>query len=167
MAYTDSSNADILMHQIPEISIDDVLPMALGFDVCVLDSSTEDGHRCGVMDVLIEKNSKYPVRGSGVYCQKTAHATSASLMLYEGDHHEVQRNFFLTQLQISEIPPRQVNQCDSISVELAVDRNGIAKITAEANNVEFTKELPVQSNDGHLSSEEIEVLHREVASWFD
>ena len=91
------------MNQIPETFIEDVLPMNFGFDVCVIDEREPDGHRCGVMDVLIEKNSKYPVRGSGIYCQKVPTASTATLMLYEGHHEDVDKNYFLTKLQITEV----------------------------------------------------------------
>merc|ERR1712154_539999 len=162
MAYTDHSNADILQNQIPhKLSVDDVLPMSFGFDVCLIDYEQEDGHRCGVMDILIQKNSKYPTKGSGVYCQKLPSASTATLMLYEGDDHDVKNNFFLTKLEISDVPIRSEYECDNILVELSIDSNGIANISAKTNQQTFTKQLPVQSNDGHLTDDEIKMFREE------
>jgi len=181
MAYSEPSNADIVHHQIlggaasasaVNVRVDDVLPMSFGFDVCVMDYEQEDGHRCGVMDILIHKNSKYPSKGSGVYCQKVATASTATLMLYEGDHEQVAHNFFLTKLEINEVPPRNDYECNNIVVELEIDENGIANITArtndqlnESNNKVYSKQLPVKSNDAHLSAQEIQLLHSQIVEW--
>merc|ERR1712087_727757 len=163
MSYADPANADILSTQIPThehiLTVDDVLPMALGFEVCVMSEhghGDSDGMKCGMMDALITKNSKYPTSGSGVYCQKRPTSTTAALALYEGDHEETERCFFLTKLEISDVPLRAFDECKNINVTLAVDANGIASIEATTNERVYRKQLPIKSYDGRLNAEEVE-----------
>ncbi len=41
-----------------------------------------------------------------------------------------------------------------------------ANITAKTNNQVFTKQLSVQSNDGHFTHQQIKVLNKQVMKWF-
>ena len=169
--YTDSNNIDILQNQIQQdsISIDDVLPMSFGFDVCIIDNNSDDGsgHKCGIMDILINKNSKYPTKGIGIYCQKISSASTATLMLYEGDDKKVSNNFFLTKLEIFDVPKRSEYECNNIMVELSIDNNGIVNITAKTkNNQIYTKQLPVKSNNGYLNDQQIKILNKQLMQWF-
>ncbi len=90
--------------------------MSFGFDVCIIDMSAQDGHKCGIMDILIKKNSKYPTKGEGIYYQKLPTSNTATLMLYEGDNEQVKYNFFLSEYE-----------CNNIKVELMTDENGGCK----------------------------------------
>ncbi len=104
MGYDQNVISDI--SDIVAINVTDVLPMDLGFEVCVIDYSQVDNQRCHVMDTLIPKNSRYPTKGNGIYCQKEPKGKTATLNLYEGDNEDTRKNVFLTNLEIFNVPER-------------------------------------------------------------
>jgi len=157
-----------------EPSITDVLPMDLGFEVCMVDPTQEDGRSCHVMDVLIHKNSPYPIRNHSVYCQKEPDGTLATLNLYEGDSDDVRKNVFIGKLEIFDVPPRTKDQCGNIRVDLILDADGVAQIEAKTydrsnSNVPtnvYNTSLPVKTNNGSLCAEDVQELRNEILSWF-
>eukprot|EP01084_Bolivina_argentea_P064725 117995_1 len=160
-----------LINEMIEINVTDVLPMNLGFEVCIIDYTQVNNQRCHVMDILIPKNSRYPTKGNGIYCQKEAKGSTATLNLYEGDNNDTRENVFLTNLEIFNVPERDGNVCKNILVELSVDSDGICKINAKTidkngNSKQYTKLLPIKSNDGSLSDEKINKLRQQMLSWF-
>ena len=167
-----------------QIVLEDVIPLSLGFGICVsktkgpghgLEGDIGGGPQCGVMDVIIEKNSHYPTRAQVTYCQKDPKSSVAKLDLYEGEGEMVDDNYLLSHLSISGIPPRDPSVCDSIIVEFIIDENGIATIEAMVNDKSSPKEetqrfsntLSVVSDDGHLSKGDIQALRNGMNRWFE
>merc|ERR1719491_561553 len=146
------------------IVLEDVIPLSLGFSICL--SSKNASTDCGVMDVIVAKNSQYPTRAQATYCQKEPSSSIAKLELYEGDARDVRENYLLAHLQIENIPPRDPNVCDSIIVEFIIDADGIAKIEAKVNDQSFNQTLAVVSKDGNLRAKEIAQMRREMVPWF-
>lgn len=126
------------------------------------------------MSTVIHKNSPYPVRNSTVYCQKEPDGTAVILSLYEGDDNDVRKNFFLGKLEIFDVPPRSKDVCNNIRVDLIIDKSGIARIEArtydEGNSNqpvnEYTKEIPVKTNNGSLCAGNVQHLKDEILTWF-
>jgi len=159
---------------VKQIVLEDVIPLSLGFSICITDANKESKPQCGVMDVIVAKNSHYPTRAEVTYCQKDPNSSIAKLDLYEGENHLVKDNYLLSHLSISNIPKREPTVCDSIIVEFIIDKNGIATIEAIVNdknkrNIErrkFSNSLSVISNDGNLSQRDIEDLKERMIEWF-
>ena len=159
---------------VKQIVLEDVIPLSLGFSICITDANKESKPKCGVMDVIVAKNSHYPTRAEVTYCQKDPNSSIAKLDLYEGENHLVKDNYLLSHLSISNIPKREPTVCDSIIVEFIIDKNGIATIEAIVNdknkrNIErrkFSNSLSVISNDGNLSQRDIEDLKERMIEWF-
>eukprot|EP01084_Bolivina_argentea_P086630 156574_1 len=151
-----------------QIVLEDVIPLSLGFSICLIDSSSD--MECGIMDVIIEKNSHYPTATNVTYCQKDPSSSIATLHLYEGESEFVRNNYLLSHLSISNIPKRNANDaCDSIIVEFVIDKNGIAQIHAtvnDKNKTKFYSQLSVVSNDSNLSKKQIKHAKVEVMQWF-
>ena len=154
---------------VKEIVLEDAIPLSLGFGIC-----SKNDSRCGVMDVIIEKNSHYPTRQQVTYCQSDPSSSVAKLDLYEGENEMVKDNYLLSRLSISGIPPRDPGICDSIIVEFIIDKDGIAMIEAVVNDrngtneekQKFTNTLSVVSDDGNLSKRDIKTLRNGMISWF-
>merc|ERR1712228_138603 len=152
-----------------QIVLEDVIPLSLGFSICTM--AIDDGlTRCGIMDVIVEKNSHYPTSAQVKYCQKDPNSSIAKLDLYEGDDALVSNNYLLSHLSISGIPHRDADVCESIIVQFIIDKNGIAVIEAvinDDNKTAFKKSLSVASNDVNLSMDEIAMLKQKMIAWFD
>jgi len=153
-----------------DVILEDVLPLALGFSVC---KYVQKQYECGIMDVIVPKNAKYPTKSPPVvYCQKEPISTVVNLSLYEGDEKYVKDNFFLGSLEISGIPPRHPDRCESILVNFLIDKNGIAEINAVVNDNEqnpirtFETQLHVAAKDGSLGDEDIKRQKEVLRKWF-
>mmetsp|Transcript_34916 Transcript_34916/g.30772 ORF Transcript_34916/g.30772 Transcript_34916/m.30772 type:complete len:1110 (+) Transcript_34916:33-3362(+) len=164
---------------VKQIVLEDVIPLSLGFSICITDANKELNNKksetkCGVMDVIIEKNSHYPTRAEVTYCQKDPNSSIAKLDLYEGENEFVKDNYLLSHLSISNIPKREPTVCDAIIVEFIIDKNGIATIEAIVNDKnkknrerqKFSNSLSVVSNDGNLSGQDIQELKERMIEWF-
>jgi len=161
-----------------QIVLEDVIPLSLGFSICITtdgdDNDKSNKPECGIMDVIINKNSHYPTREHTVYCQKDPKSSIAKLDLYEGEDKFVKNNYLLSHLSISNIPKRDPTVCDSIIVEFIIDKNGIAIIEAIVNDKnktntqrkKFKNTLSVVSNDGNLSKQDIKTLKATMIPWF-
>ena len=153
-----------------QIVLEDVIPLSLGFSICITEIEGSKKPKCGIMDVIISKNSHYPTRANVKYCQKDPSSKVAKLGLYEGEQEMVKDNYLLSNLSISNIPPRDPTICDSIIVEFIIDKNGIATIEATVNDEnktrKFSNTLSVVSNDGNLSKQDIQILKNKMISWF-
>ena len=165
-----------------QIVLEDVIPLSLGFSICITTTTDNDDNNnnslgkpeCGIMDIIIDKNSHYPTREHTVYCQKDPKSSIAKLDLYEGEDKFVKNNYLLSHLSISNIPKRDPTVCDSIIVEFIIDKNGIAIIEAIVNDKnktntqrkKFKNTLSVVSNDGNLSKQDIKTLKATMISWF-
>ena len=158
------------------IVVEDVIPLSLGFSICTRDY---DGSlECGIMDPIVRKNSQYPTQASEIYCQRDPNSSVATLSLYEGENRKTKDNYFLGFLNISQIPPRVEERCDSILVHFIIDKNGIATIEATINtnnsnsnnnngSIHFNTSLPVATDDGMFSKSESIKMSKEMISWFD
>eukprot|EP01083_Nonionella_stella_P260657 888440_1 len=62
-----------------KFTVADVIPLPLGFEVCTFKEND-----CGNMNIIVEKNTPYPLELNRSYCQVDAKETTAVLNLYEG-----------------------------------------------------------------------------------
>ena len=169
-----SRHSDPYICDNPDIAeITEAIPLALGVAVC--NRSYVDDPDCKErrMRVFVNKNSGYPISVTGGFCQHNPEDTVTSLRLYEGDSTNPKENYFLGQLEVKNLPTRDIPQCDTHTymVEFSIDDSGIATIKASINekyNVEtddFVKEIAVATNRASLSEDEIKIQRDQVIKW--
>ncbi|ETO11896.1 hypothetical protein RFI_25480, partial [Reticulomyxa filosa] len=84
--------------------LEDVLPLDLGLSVC----------KNGTKFVCLF-NLKYPAKSAPfLYCQRFPESQVVTLKLYEGDDKYAKNNHYLGELEVTGVPPRTNDQCDTI-----------------------------------------------------
>ncbi|ETO34080.1 hypothetical protein RFI_03014 [Reticulomyxa filosa] len=168
---------DGTINDLDDVIIRDVLPLSLGFSICDCSSKNCDNDdklwECDLMNVIVPKNTPYPFKSAPIfYCQKDRESSIVKLKLYEGDDRLATQNYFLGVLEVSDLPPRPSNVCNSIQVQFVIDKNGIADINVTINDEnqiainQFRKQVSIETKDGSLTSEQIARQKREMKSWF-
>ena len=172
LAFTDvsSDNADA-----SQIVLNDVIPLPLGISECVAKEDDEDLIECGVMKVIIDKNSNYPTNAATVFCQEPYDANELYLEIYEGENYYVADNYLLGSVVIcGDIPERDPNICDNIMFEFIIDNNGIVNVEAKTNpeyeqdgqSKKYNIKINFESKDeGTLSKENIKHIKDKMSSW--
>jgi len=97
----------------------DVTPLSLGVEV-----------KGGLMEVIIPRNNKIPVKKSKVFTTAVDGQTEVEVRVYQGERPLARDNFFLGSFKLTGIPPapRGVPQ---IEVTFDIDSNGIVSVSAK------------------------------------
>jgi len=97
----------------------DVTPLSLGIEV-----------KGGLMEVIIPRNNKIPVKKSKVFTTAVDGQTEVEISVYQGERPLAKDNFFLGSFKLAGIPPapRGVPQ---IEVTFDIDSNGIVNVSAK------------------------------------
>eukprot|EP01084_Bolivina_argentea_P279603 478025_1 len=147
----------------PKVSVRDVIPLSLGFEVCIDDE-------CGKMSIMIPKDSKYPLVQHKPYCQHDNTVTNVTMELYEGDSEYVINNHYISKLTVKNLLPRKgSSQCNTFHMMFNIDKNGIADIHGIAHKVDGTDgEVSTMSLSlfSSLSECEIKEMQNQMGSWF-
>lgn len=102
-----------------ELVLVDVTPLSLGIEV-----------KGGLMEVIIPRNNKIPVKKSKVFTTAADAQTEVEIGVYQGERPLAKDNFFLGSFKLTGIPPapRGVPQ---IEVTFDIDSNGIVNVSAK------------------------------------
>eukprot|EP01084_Bolivina_argentea_P316463 548576_1 len=153
-----------------KITVSNVIPLPLGFSVC-----HSGGKDCGHMDIVVEKNTQYPLEVNKTYCQHKRSATSSTLKLYEGENPKVVDNHFISKLRVKNLIPYD-GTCKNIGthhVIFRIDENGIVTIHGVAHKEDgsdgdvYTMSLSLSTDDGSLLQTQINKMKRKLESWFN
>lgn len=130
----------------------DVTPLSLGVEV-----------KGGLMEVIIPKNSKIPIRKSKVFTTAGDFQTEVEIGVFQGERPLARDNFFLGSFKLTGIPPapRGVPQ---IEVSFDIDANGIVNVSAKDLGTGKQQSMVVTGRN-KLSSEDIERMIREAQEY--
>ena len=121
----------------------DVTPLTLGVEV-----------KGGLMEPIIERNTKIPVKRSKIFTTAEDGQTEVEVRVYQGERPIASENIFLGSFRLTGIPPapRGVPQ---IEVTFDIDSDGIVNVSAK--DLATNKEQSMVVTGRHkLSPEEIE-----------
>ncbi|APT75405.1 molecular chaperone DnaK [Marinitoga sp. 1137] len=130
----------------------DVTPLSLGVEV-----------KGGLMEIIIPKNSKIPIRKSKVFTTAADFQTEVEIGVFQGERPIAKDNFFLGSFKLTGIPPapRGVPQ---IEVSFDIDANGIVNVSAKDLGTGKQQSMVVTGRN-KLSSEDIERMIREAQEY--
>ena len=152
-------------------TVTDVIPLPLGFEVCYGAYTGEDDN-CGNMDIIVQKNTQYPLEVNKTYCQHDPNGIWVRLKLYEGENPKVVDNHFISKLDVMNLIPRDPSVCESYHAVFKIDKNGIVTIHGVAHKEDgsdgdvYTMTLSLTTEDGSLSKAQLTQMKSELESWF-
>eukprot|EP01083_Nonionella_stella_P094265 264411_1 len=156
-----------------KVPVTDVIPLSLGFDVW-------RGGTGGHMDIIVPKNTHYPLEVNKTYCQIIINGktrTSDVLDLYEGEDAKVEHNHFISSLSVKTLIPRETCNTGTVGggtlhAVFRVDANGIITIHGVAHKKDgsdgnvYTMSLSLKTEDGSISKTEVNRMKNDLESWF-
>jgi molecular chaperone HscA len=110
--------ADILAGNNTEMLLLDITPLSLGIETMG-----------GLMDVLIPRNSKIPVKAGRQYTTQKDAQSGMRISVYQGERDLVKDNRKLAEFNLSGIPAMPAG-LPKVEVNFLIDADGILKVTA-------------------------------------
>jgi len=126
--------------------ISDVVPLSLGTAV-----------KGNIMNNIIYKNSKIPVKKTERYITMYDNQTSVSVEVCEGENLLIANNKLLDKFILEGITPRPRGEA-KIDVTFEINKNGVLKVSASEIGTSLYNEITVINNKGRLYQEEINKL---------
>eukprot|EP01084_Bolivina_argentea_P064728 117998_1 len=150
----------------PETMILDVVPLSIGFEVC-------RGDTCGLMSIVVKKNSVYPLEVKQSYCQYDGEDCNVVVNLYEGDSEFVVENYLIGSVNVKNLMAMDYNsKCDTFHVVLKIDVNGVARFRVVVHNEDgsdgqvYYMQLSNLNSDSGGELIEIQNSRIQMSSWF-
>jgi heat shock protein 1/8 len=132
--------------QTQDMTLLDVAPLSLGVETAG-----------GVMNVIIERNTKIPCKKIDYFTTYADNQNAVTINIYEGERPMTKDNNFLGQFDLLNIPqaPRHVPQ---IEVSFEIDHNGILNVSAIDAGSQNGNQIQVVKNKDRLSQSQIDKL---------
>jgi molecular chaperone HscA len=137
--------ADILAGNNTEMLLLDVTPLSLGIETMG-----------GLMDVLIPRNSKIPVKAGRQYTTQKDGQGSMRISVFQGERDLVQDNRKLAEFNLTGIPGMPAG-LPKVEVTFLIDADGILKVTATELRSGVAQSIDVKPQYG-LTDEEVEKM---------
>lgn len=130
----------------------DVTPLSLGVEV-----------KGGLLEVIIPRNTKIPIKKSKVFTTAVDGQTEVEIRVYQGERPLARDNFFLGSFKLTGIPPapRGVPQ---IEVTFDIDTNGIVSVSAKDLGTQKQQSMVVTGRQ-KLSREQIEKMIKDAQAY--
>jgi len=137
--------ADILAGNNTDMLLLDITPLSLGLETLG-----------GLMDVLIPRNSKIPVRAGRQYTTHKDGQSGMRISVYQGERDLVKDNRKLAEFNLTGIPAMPAG-LPKVEVNFLIDADGILKVTAKElrSGVETSVEVKPQYG---LNDEQVEQM---------
>lgn len=137
--------ADILAGNNTDMLLLDITPLSLGLETMG-----------GLMDVLIPRNSKIPVRAGRQYTTQKDGQSGMRISVYQGERDLVKDNRKLAEFNLTGIPAMPAG-LPKVEVNFLIDADGILKVTAKElrSGVETSVEVKPQYG---LTDEQVEQM---------
>jgi heat shock protein 1/8 len=129
-----------------ELVLLDVAPLSLGVETAG-----------GVMNVIIDRNTKIPCRKIDYFTTYADNQNAVTINIYEGERPMTKDNNYLGQFDLLNIPqaPRHVPQ---IEVVFDIDHNGILNVSAIDSGSQNGNKIQVVKNKDRLTQSQIDKL---------
>jgi len=137
--------ADILAGNNTEMLLLDVTPLSLGIETMG-----------GLMDVLIPRNSKIPVKAGRQYTTQKDGQSGMRISVYQGERDLVQDNRKLAEFNLSNIPAMPAG-LPKVEVSFLIDADGILKVSATELRSGVAQSIDVKPQYG-LTDEQVEKM---------
>lgn len=137
--------ADILAGNNTEMLLLDVTPLSLGIETMG-----------GLMDVLIPRNSKIPVKAGRQYTTQKDGQSGMRISVYQGERDLVQDNRKLAEFNLSNIPAMPAG-LSKVEVSFLIDADGILKVSATELRSGMAQSIDVKPQYG-LTDEQVEKM---------
>lgn len=135
--------ADILAGNNKEVLLLDITPLSLGIETMG-----------GLMDVLIERNSKIPTRAGRQYTTQKDGQGSMRISVYQGERDLVKDNRKLAEFNLTGIPGMPAGMA-KVDVSFLINADGILQVRAKELRSGVEQTIEVQPQFG-LSDSEVE-----------
>jgi molecular chaperone DnaK len=139
--------AAVLDKKTTGIALLDVVPLTLGLRT-----------QGGLMDALIQRNTRVPIRKTKMYTTTTDDQDSVEIQVYQGERPNVADNVKLGSFILSGIEPAPAGQPE-IKVTFQVDSNGILHVTGEDLYTGQARKIAI-TDSIKLSDDEIKAMIR-------
>jgi molecular chaperone HscA len=137
--------ADILAGNNTDMLLLDVTPLSLGIETMG-----------GLMDVLIPRNSKIPVKAGRQYTTQKDGQSSMRISVYQGERDLVHDNRKLAEFNLSGIPGMPAG-LPKVEVTFLIDADGILKVSATELRSGVATSIDVKPQYG-LTDEQVEKM---------
>jgi len=137
--------ADILAGNNTEMLLLDVTPLSLGIETMG-----------GLMDVLIPRNSKIPIKAGRQYTTQKDGQNGMRISVYQGERDLVQDNRKLAEFNLTGIPAMPAG-LPKVEVAFLIDADGILKVSATELRSGIAQSIDVKPQYG-LTDEQVEKM---------
>jgi molecular chaperone HscA len=137
--------ADILAGNNTEMLLLDVTPLSLGIETMG-----------GLMDVLVPRNSKIPVKAGRQYTTQKDGQSGMRISVFQGERDLVQDNRKLAEFNLSNIPGMPAG-LPKVEVSFMIDADGILKVSATELRSGVAQSIDVKPQYG-LTDAEVEKM---------
>jgi molecular chaperone HscA len=137
--------ADILAGNNTEMLLLDVTPLSLGIETMG-----------GLMDVLIPRNSKIPMKAGRQYTTQKDGQNGMRISVYQGERDLVQDNRKLAEFSLSNIPAMPAGLA-KVEINFLIDADGILKVSATELRSGVAQSIEVKPQYG-LTDEQVEQM---------
>ena len=137
--------ADVLAGNQKDILLIDITPLSLGIETVG-----------GLMDVIIPRNSKVPMKAGRQYTTSVDGQTNMKIAVYQGERDLVQHNRKLGEFTLKGIPPMPMN-LPKIEIHFILNADGILTVRAKELRSGVTQQVEMKSAYG-ISEEEMALM---------
>lgn len=128
----------------------EVTPLSLGIETAG-----------GVMNVIIPKNTRIPVRKTQIFTTYADNQQSVCIQVYEGERSLTKHNNLLGSFKLEGIPLAKKG-VPQIEVTFDIDPNGILEIRALEKSTSQNFKISIENSNVRLKNEEIEKIVKEA-----
>jgi molecular chaperone HscA len=137
--------ADILAGNQKDILLIDITPLSLGIETVG-----------GLMDVIIPRNSKVPMKAGRQYTTSVDGQTNLKIAVYQGERDLVEHNRKLGEFILKGIPPMPLN-LPKIEIHFILNADGILTVRAKELRSGVTQQVEMKSAYG-ITEEEMALM---------
>lgn len=137
--------ADILAGNNRDMLLLDITPLSLGIETMG-----------GLMDVIVPRNSKIPVRASRQYTTQRDGQSGINIAIYQGERDLVKDNRRLGEFVLSGIPAMPAG-LPKVEISFTIDADGITRVKAQELRSGIAQTIEIKPQYG-LSEEEMSLM---------